>query len=74
MLVKSGTGATATTAAPEAATEQTRNHRRTDKGNAIVLQTMQETKQSNINEKDLYTLVTKKKSSNKLTKERKQNQ
>jgi len=62
-LVKSRTRApaTATTADAmvdaEAATEQTRNHRRTHEGNAIILRAMQETKQSKIEEKNLYTLV-----------------
>jgi len=63
-FVKSGTTATADA---KATTKQIRNHRRTHEGNAIVPR-VQETKQSKIKEKDLYTLVKKKESSKKLTK------
>ena len=61
-LVKSITGAPTIVAAAdaaantEAATEQTKSHRRTDEGNETVLRAMQETKQSKKNEKDLYTI------------------
>ena len=51
----------------EAATKQTRNHRRTHEGNATIPR-VQETKQSKIKEKDLYRLVKKKESMEKLTK------
>jgi len=52
-LVKSGTTAAADAMVDaEAATEQTRSHKRTHEGNATVPR-VQETKQSKIKEKDL---------------------